>query len=493
MSESPLSSRIHVSHDVFTSTRDSTTSAFVPFAPPSNVGKHERTITAGQRACISAFPHLGDSQLGSSYASCSAYEGDWRETFLDGNRGNRSTVVDWKMEAVAAPPAAAAAAADGNDAEQGDHPEEVRDLRRGLEMQKIGERGREAGRARHAAPSNQQPRRPVFHRMLEVCSLAPVRPLSTLAFTVTLAPTVASSLPHRRLISNKSFLNAVGHLSYPHPHPQRRFFPPFSLCGYSFSLLADPNGNPRAANQGPAGGPRVEKGLSVYLTVLFEDELLDTPPWSGGGNGSFSGHGFPPPPLQLGPGHPWGADEEEEQEGGAEEQQGDPHHREDRGAEMAGKGEGSALRASGTAAPAEEDGDGAATATTTAASAATADGAAKPTAVAVKRDPHGLRRRRRRARTREGRTPVVSHVGDASAISRECCAAFSLTALNKDPRKGVTWVSSMKRDRFFPGRSSWGVHCLVPTSTFQVMHGFTSCQIYTYMGIHRAIKSDPQQ
>lgn len=29
---------------------------------------------------------------------CSAYEGDWRETFLDGNRGNRSAVLDWKME-----------------------------------------------------------------------------------------------------------------------------------------------------------------------------------------------------------------------------------------------------------------------------------------------------------------------------------------------------------------------------------------------------------
>lgn len=265
-------------------------------------------------------------------------------------------------------------------------------------------------------------------------------------------------LPRRRLNS----FSEHGHLS--HPKSQRRFFPPFSLCGYSFSLLADPTGNPRAANQGLAGGARVEKGLSVYLTVLFEEELLDTPPWSGGGNGSFSGYVFPPPPLQLGPGHPWGAEEEEE-DGGAEEHQGDPHHQEKDGAGEASEGENSALHASGTAAPAKEDGDGDAVAA--AAAAAAADGAAKPAAVAVKRDPHGLRRRRRRARTREGRAPVVSL---PSAISRECCAAFSLTALNKDSRKDVTWVSSMKRDRFFPGRSSWGVHCLVPTSTFQVAH-----------------------
>jgi len=69
--------------------------------------------------------------MGSPHASCSAYEGDWRETFLDGNRGNRSTVVDWKMEAVAAPAAAAAAGADEDDAEQDDPAEEVRDLLRG--------------------------------------------------------------------------------------------------------------------------------------------------------------------------------------------------------------------------------------------------------------------------------------------------------------------------------------------------------------------------
>lgn len=29
---------------------------------------------------------------------CGAYEGDWRETYLDGNRCNRSAVLDWKME-----------------------------------------------------------------------------------------------------------------------------------------------------------------------------------------------------------------------------------------------------------------------------------------------------------------------------------------------------------------------------------------------------------
>lgn len=51
-----------------------------------------------QRACLSAFPHLADVCFDSSYVCCSAYDGDWRETFLDGNRGNRSAVLDWKME-----------------------------------------------------------------------------------------------------------------------------------------------------------------------------------------------------------------------------------------------------------------------------------------------------------------------------------------------------------------------------------------------------------
>lgn len=51
-----------------------------------------------KRACLAAFPHLGDSYLDSAYSCCSAYEGDWRETFLDGNRGNRSAVLDWTME-----------------------------------------------------------------------------------------------------------------------------------------------------------------------------------------------------------------------------------------------------------------------------------------------------------------------------------------------------------------------------------------------------------
>lgn len=75
--------------------------------------KHENL----QRACIAAFPHLGDFQ--SPYVSCSAYEGDWREAFLDGNRGNRCTVLDWKMEGVAG--------ADGGDGEPDDDPDEVSD------------------------------------------------------------------------------------------------------------------------------------------------------------------------------------------------------------------------------------------------------------------------------------------------------------------------------------------------------------------------------
>lgn len=86
----------------------------------------------------------------------------------------------------------------------------------------------------------------------------------------------------------------------------------------------------------------------------------------------------------------------------------------------------------------------------------------------VKRDPHGLRRRRRRCRMREGRFKVVSHVRDPAAIERGCCAAFSLSAVNKAGLKDVMWVSSMDDDRFFPGRSSWGVHCLLPTSRIQV-------------------------
>lgn len=89
----------------------------------------------------------------------------------------------------------------------------------------------------------------------------------------------------------------------------------------------------------------------------------------------------------------------------------------------------------------------------------------------VRRDPHGLRRRRRRFRRREGRAVThapCSHVGDEAVISRECCAAFSLSAINQGGRKNVTWVSSMDGDRFYPGRSSWGVHCLLPTSIMQV-------------------------
>jgi len=54
-----------------------------------------------KRACLAAFPHLGDYYFDSAYLCCSAYEGNWRETFLDGNRENRSAVLDWNMEAVA--------------------------------------------------------------------------------------------------------------------------------------------------------------------------------------------------------------------------------------------------------------------------------------------------------------------------------------------------------------------------------------------------------
>lgn len=88
-----------------------------------------------------------------------------------------------------------------------------------------------------------------------------------------------------------------------------------------------------------------------------------------------------------------------------------------------------------------------------------------------RRDPHGLRRRRRRWRRREGRDVACakrSHVGDPAMIARECCAAFSLAAVNKAGGDDVTWVSSMDGDRFYPGRSSWGVHCLLPTLTLQV-------------------------
>lgn len=97
--------------------------------------------------------------------------------------------------------------------------------------------------------------------------------------------------------------------------------------------------------------------------------------------------------------------------------------------------------------------------------------AARVDASIVRRDPHGLRWRRRRFRKREGRLHTFasrSHVGDEAVISRECCAAFSLSAVNRGERKDVTWVSSMDGDRFYPGRRSWGVHCLLPTSVMQV-------------------------
>ncbi|CAN0172692.1 unnamed protein product, partial [Hapterophycus canaliculatus] len=193
---------------------------------------------------------------------------------------------------------------------------------------------------------------------------------------------------------------------------RRRHLPPFSLSGYSFRLLADPAGNPRASNPTQAeGAPLVEKGLSVYLKVAFQDDWEDTSPWSGG---AMVPDDVPPTPLPVGPGHPWG------------------------------------------------------------------NAAAAAAAATVKRDPHGLRRRRRRVRTREGRLPVVSHVGDALAVEQECCAAFSLTAVNMAGRNDVMWVSSMKGDRFWLGRSSWGVHCLVPSTKFQdTQEGFLKDGMFT--------------
>eukprot|EP00904_Undaria_pinnatifida_P004673 jgi/Undpi1/14206/HiC_scaffold_9.g03855.m1 len=275
-----------------------------------------------KRACLSAFPHLGDYHFESAYASCSAYEGDWREVFLDGNRESRSTVLDWKMEAVGRGNGVNALA--GGDA-------------------------------------------------------------------------------------NES---------------ERIYFSPFSLCGYSFSLIADPGGNPRAANQAQAAGaPRVEKGLSVYLTVEFQNGLPDTPLWGGG----FLSHPeFPPPPLQVGPGHPWLGTGE----GGINGE-----------GSSGGGGDGGGLEGSLMV--------------------------AGPEGRLVPRDPHGLRRRRRRYRMREGRIKGISQVRDPSVIERGCCAAFSLSAVNQAGLKDVMWVSSMDDDRFFPGRSSWGVHCLLPTSKIQ--------------------------
>lgn len=219
---------------------------------------------------------------------------------------------------------------------------------------------------------------------------------------------------------------------YPPPvKSERRYFSPFSLCGYSFSLIADPGGNPRAANQAQAAGaPRVEKGLSVYLTVEFQNGLPDTLLWGGG----FLSHpAFPPPPLQVGPGHPWLL-----------------------------AGEGSTTGGGGNNSVDEGSGGGGGCVEGEVLVAGRAEGRE------VKRDPHGLRRRRRRCRTREGRTKMVSHVRDPSVIERGCCAAFSLSAVNEAGLKDVMWVSSMDDDRFFPGRSSWGVHCLLPTSRIQV-------------------------
>ena len=155
----------------------------------------------------------------------------------------------------------------------------------------------------------------------------------------------------------------------------------------------------------------------MYLKVEFHEEMPDAPPWGG------LGVGFQPPyrqpPLPLGPCHPWGANEDEQDGINLSNCHGD--HK---------------------------------------ACESVAD---------VPRDPHGLRRRRRRFRWREGRVKGVSHAGDPDAIARECCAAFSLAAVNKAGRKDIMWMSSMEGDRFYPGRDSWGVHCLLPTSVIQVM------------------------
>lgn len=154
----------------------------------------------------------------------------------------------------------------------------------------------------------------------------------------------------------------------------------------------------------------------MYLTVAFPEELPDAPPWGGLGVGFQQP--YRSPPLPLGPCHPWGASEE------------------------------------------EHDGT----------NISNCHGGKKGCEVVAEmpRDPHGLRRRRRRFRRREGREKSVSHAGDPEVIARECCAAFSLAAVNKAGRKDIMWMSSMEGDRFYPGRNSWGVHCLLPTSVIQV-------------------------
>lgn len=238
------------------------------------------------------------------------------------------------------------------------------------------------------------------------------------------------------------------------PKSDRKYFPPFSLCGYSFSLLADPGGNPRAANQALAvGAARVEKGLSVYLTVAFQDDLPDTPPW-GGGESAFD-QPFPPPPLQFGPGHPWGAnrmeldsdsdnDETDSQESERDLESGRGIDR------LSSASFARIVNSNATLVPAKKH-----------------SGAGRASPEMVRRDPHGLRRRRRRCRRREGRIKGVSHDGDPATVARECCASFSLAAMNKTGRRDFMWASSMEGDRFYPGRNSWGVHCLLPTSVIQ--------------------------
>lgn len=263
----------------------------------------------------------------------------------------------------------------------------------------------------------------------------------------------------------------------PSPKSERRYFPPFSLCGYSFSLLADPSGNPRAVNQAQAAAgagagaaaaaaaANIEKGLSVYLTVAFEDEHPDTPPW---GAGVLFHQPFPPPPLQVGPGNPWGSVVGENEDDGGGDGDGRGSETESEGGEWA---LGSSARRLVGAGPgggggAVEKSNGAIVGGNKVQRLSAEGGAAMR-----RRDPHGLRRRRRRVRGRGGKLKGFSHAGDPTAIARECCAAFSLSAVNAAGRKDMAWDSSMEGNRFFPGRSSWGVHCLLPTSMIKVCFG----------------------
>lgn len=382
----------------------------------------------------------------------------------------------------------------------------------------------------------------------------------------------------------------------------RRYYPPFSICGYPFTLLADPSGNPRAAEQAAgAGAARIEKGLSVYLSVFFPGDPPNRP-WAA--EGMFPGR-YPPPPLKTGPGNPWycgwgggtvrgrslagqdklyisdsdsesgeedeGADEqkqesdeeeqkqdEQQQESATEGRKSDKgtlisdqkeresddeeggevdrpdesgagtqepeandkgldsvykHHRKsesssEKGQRAGGEEKGSgpyeehrepdkSIRKAGEndTEPGEaEDCDqehgccgnylelGKESSDCDVDLAASAMEGLKATPIVRQRspvgevgsrvDPHGLQWRCRRWRRREGHGSRYawhsSKPEDHLMLHGECCAGFSLTAVNKAGGHDVTWISSMDADRFYPGRTSWGVHCLLPTSVMQV-------------------------